>query len=133
MAQVPGGRLTPVQLAFEASAPVELIDELVAGGAIKRHGDGTHEPEDVARVRLAHALASGGISVADIVHEIDTGNMPFSEIPRLGIVPQATGRTFAEFAAPWVSAGRCCRICMWPSAWVCRHRTRRCATTKRRR
>ena len=99
MAQAPGGRLTPAQLAFEASASVKLVDELVAAGAIKRDGDGTHEPDDVPRVRLAHALASGGITVADVVHEIDTGNMPFSEIPRLGIVPQATGRTFAEFAA----------------------------------
>jgi len=99
VAQRPGGGLTPAQLAFEASASVELIDELVAAGAIKRHDDGTHEPGDVTRVRLAHALASGGITAADIVHEIDTGNMPFSEIPRMGMVPQATGRTFAEFAA----------------------------------
>ena len=99
VARRPGGRLTPAQLAFEASASVELIDELVAAGAIKRHDDGTHEPGDVTRVRLAHALASGGITAADIVHEIDTGNMPFSEIPRMGMVPQATGRTFAEFAA----------------------------------
>jgi adenylate cyclase len=98
-AQTPGDRLTAAQLAFEASSSVELIDELVEAGAIKRDGDGTHDPEDIARVRLAHALASGGITVADIIHEIDTGSMPFSEIPRLGIVPHATGRTFAEFAA----------------------------------
>jgi len=84
----PGGRLTPAQLAFEASASVELIDELVDAGLIKRNEDGTHAPDDIARVRLAHALASGGITVADIGHEIDTGNMPFSEIPRMGIIPE---------------------------------------------
>ena len=101
----PGGRLTPAQLAFEASASVELIDELVDAGLIKRNEDGTHAPDDIARVRLAHALASGGITVADIAHEIDTGNMPFSEIPRMGIIPQATGRTFAEFAATFGAQG----------------------------
>ena len=92
-------RLTPAQLAFEASAPVALVDELASAGAIQRAADGTHETADVPRVRLAHALSSSGIAVADLMHEIETGNMPFSEIPRMGRVPQATGRTFAEFAA----------------------------------
>ena len=84
-------------------------------------------------MRLAHALASGGITAADIVHEIDTGNMPFSEIPRMGMVPQATGRTFAEFAAALGDRGALLpRFYMLPSVWVCRHLRRRCATTKRR-
>ena len=91
-------RLTPAQLAFEASAPVGLIDELVEAGAIDRAADGTHEPGDIARVRLAHALASGGISVDDLMHEVRTGRMPYREIPRMGITPRATGRTQAEFA-----------------------------------
>ena len=92
-------RLTTTQLAFEASAPAALIDELANAGAIQRAADGTHEAADVPRVRLAHALASSGIAVADLMHEIETGNMPFSEIPRMGVIPQATGRTFAEFSA----------------------------------
>ncbi|HZM73744.1 MAG TPA: adenylate/guanylate cyclase domain-containing protein [Candidatus Polarisedimenticolia bacterium] len=92
-------RLTPAQLAFQASAPLELIDELASAGAIKRAVDGTHEAADVPRVRLAHALASSGIAVADLMHEIETGNMPFSEVPRMGLIPEATGRTYAEFAA----------------------------------
>jgi adenylate cyclase len=92
-------RLTPERLAFEASAPVSLVDELVAAGAIDRAGDGTHERGDIARVRLAHALASGGIGVDDLMHEIRAGRMPFREIPRFGITPRATGRTYAEFAA----------------------------------
>jgi adenylate cyclase len=91
-------RLTPAQLAFEASAPVGLIDELVAAGAIERAPDGTHEREDVARVRLAHALASGGISVDDLMHEVRSGRMPYRDIPRFGITPRATGRTYGEFA-----------------------------------
>jgi adenylate cyclase len=33
------------------------------------------------------------------MHQIETGDMPFSEIPRMGLIPEATGRTFAEFAA----------------------------------
>ena len=92
-------RLTPAQLAFEASAPLELIDELASAGAIKRAADGSHEAADVPRVRLAHALTSSGIAVADLMHEIETGNMPFREIPRMGMIPEATGRTFAVFAA----------------------------------
>ena len=91
-------RLTAAQLAFEASAPVGLIDELVEAGAIDRAPDGTHEPGDVARVRLAHALATGGISVDDLMHEVRTGRMPFRDIPRMGITPQASGRTYSEFA-----------------------------------
>ncbi|HEX5589328.1 MAG TPA: adenylate/guanylate cyclase domain-containing protein [Candidatus Limnocylindrales bacterium] len=92
-------RLTPDQLAFEASAPRSLVEELVAAGAIERAADGTHARDDVARVRLAHALASGGISVDDLMHEIRTGRMPFRDIPRMGITPPSTGRTYAEFAA----------------------------------
>jgi class 3 adenylate cyclase len=91
-------RLTPAQLAFEASAPIGLIDELVEAGAIDRAPDGTHEPDDIARVRLAHALATGGISVDDIMHEVRSGRMPYRDIPRFGITPRATGRTYAEFA-----------------------------------
>ena len=91
--------MSPAQLAFEASAPIALIDELTSAGAIRRDADGTHEPADVPRVRLANALASSGIAVADLMHQIETGNMPFREIPRMGLIPQATGRTFAEFAA----------------------------------
>ena len=91
-------RLTPAQLAFETSAPVGLIDELVAAGAIDRALDGTHEPGDIARVRLAHALATGGISVDDLMHEVRSGRMPYRDIPRFGITPRATGRTQAEFA-----------------------------------
>lgn len=92
-------RLTRARLAFEASAPVQLVDELASAGAIRRAADGTHELADVPRVRLAHALTSSGIAVADLMHQIETGNMPFSEIPRMGLIPEATGRTFAEFAA----------------------------------
>jgi adenylate cyclase len=91
-------RLTPAQLAFEASAPIGLIDELVEAGAIDRAPDGTHEPGDIARVRLAHALATGGISVDDLMHEIRSGRMPYRDIPRFGITPRATGRTQGEFA-----------------------------------
>ena len=91
-------RLTPAQLAFEASAPIGLIDELVEAGAIDRAPDGTHEADDIARVRLAHALATGGISVDDIMHEVRSGRMPYRDIPRFGITPRATGWTQAEFA-----------------------------------
>lgn len=91
--------MTPAQLAFETSAPLELVDELASAGAIQRAADGTHEAADVPRVRLAHALTSSGIGVADLMHEIESGNMPFNEIPRMGLIPVATGRTFAEFSA----------------------------------
>jgi adenylate cyclase len=97
-AQLPARRLTPDRLAFEASAPVELIDALTAAGAIQRGRDGLHEVADVPRVRLANALVSSGISVDDLMHEITTGRMPFSEIPRMGFVPEATGQTFEAFA-----------------------------------
>jgi adenylate cyclase len=91
-------RLTPAQLAFEASAPIQLIDELVEAGAVDRALDGTHDRDDIARVRLAHALSTGGIGVDDLMHEIRTGRMPFREIPRMGITPRASGRTYSEFA-----------------------------------
>lgn len=77
---------------------MELIDELANAGAIRRAADGTHEAADVPRVRLAHALTSSGIAVADLMHQIETGGLFFSEIPRMGLIPEATGRTFAEFA-----------------------------------
>ena len=60
-----------------------LIDELASAGAIRRAADGTHEAADVPRVRLAHALAASGIAVDNLMHEIETGNMPFSEFPRI--------------------------------------------------
>jgi adenylate cyclase len=92
-------RLTPAELAFEASAPAELIEELVRAGAIERAADGTHEPGDIPKVRLAHALATGGIGVDDLMHQIRTGRMPYQHVSRFGVLPRATGRTYAEFAA----------------------------------
>jgi adenylate cyclase len=32
------------------------------------------------------------------MHEVRSGRMPYRDIPRFGITPRATGRTFAEFA-----------------------------------
>jgi len=93
-----GRRLSAAELAFEASADEGLVQELIAAGLIHPDDDGRHEPADVARLRLAHALASGGISVDDLAHQIRTGSFPFAEVPRLGLEPQPTGRTFAEFA-----------------------------------
>ena len=92
-------RLSASQLASEASAPRELVDELVLAGAIRPDSEGTHDADDVPRVRLANALTSGGIAVDDLMHEIRIGRMPFDQIPRMGINPQPTGRTFGAFAA----------------------------------
>lgn len=96
-------RLAPDRLAFEANAPISLVDDLVAAGLIVREADGTHDRRDIPKVRLAHALASRGIGVDALVHEIRGGGMPFEDIPRFGINPLATGRTFAEFAASFGS------------------------------
>jgi adenylate cyclase len=92
-------RLSAAQLAYEASAPEMLITELAHAALIVPDAAGTYHAREVAKVRLAHALTSGGISVDDILHEIGTGHMPFPEVPSMGRAPGATGRTFAEFAA----------------------------------
>jgi hypothetical protein len=73
---IPPNRLAPAQLAFEESAPVQLV----AAGAIERAADGTHQRGDIARIRIAQALASGGIGVDDLMHHVRTGRMPHRDI-----------------------------------------------------
>src|SRR3954468_24444626 len=55
--------------------------------------------EDIPRVRLAVALAAGGIDLDDVMAVTRTGAFELDWVARLWTVARPTGRTFVEFAA----------------------------------
>ena len=94
----PQGTLTPDRLAREAGATPEYIARLVEAGAIAADGDGLFSAETVPEVRLAIALADGGIDLDDLMSVIRSGALQLDWVSRLWTVGEATGRTFDEFA-----------------------------------
>jgi adenylate cyclase len=90
--------LTIDELAREAGTTHDYIGRLVETGAIRANPDGSHDIEDVPRVRLALALAAGGFEIDYLMAAIRSGALQLDWVARLWTVARPTGRTFAEFA-----------------------------------
>ena len=95
----PRDALTADRLAREAGTTPEYIARLVDAGAIGADPDGRFTTEDVPRVRLALALADGGIDLDDLMSVIGSGALQLDWVARLWTVGEPSGRTFAEFGA----------------------------------
>ena len=96
--QASGRALTIEELAREAETTPEYVGALLAAGAIQANPDGSHDIENVPRVRLTLALADGGIDLDDLMTVIRSGAMQLDWVARLWTVARPTGRTFADFA-----------------------------------
>ena len=91
-------RLTSEQLALEAGTTLEAVSRLVDGGMLQRDADGRHDIGDVPRVRLATALAEGGVDLDDLLSLMRLGVFQLDWVARLWTVAEPTGRTFEAFA-----------------------------------
>jgi adenylate cyclase len=90
--------LTIDELAREAGTSRVYIESLIEAGAVVAAPDGSHDIEDVPRVRLASALADGGFDPDYLMAAIRSGALQLDWVTRLGTGARLTGRTFAEFA-----------------------------------
>ena len=90
--------LSTDELADEAGVSPDQVHRLLQAGAIQAERDGTHDVASIARVRLAVALADGGIDLDDLMGVIRSGASPLDWVARLWSVAQPSGRTFEEFA-----------------------------------
>jgi adenylate cyclase len=98
--------LTPDELAREAGAALGDVDALVAAGVIRPGADGLHEADDVRRVRLALALAEGGIDTDSLVWAMTSGHLPLDQFARTWPAPGPTSQTFGELVASLGARGR---------------------------
>src|SRR6478672_2076279 len=80
--------LTNEQLAREAGVTPELIRRLLEAEAIRANPDGTHDVASISRVRLAMALADGGIDLDSLLGVIRTGALKLDWVARLWRVTQ---------------------------------------------
>jgi adenylate cyclase len=96
--KTPEGRLTPDRLAGEAGTTSEYIARLVEAGAISVDVDGLFPAETLPQVRLALALAEGGIDLDDLMSVVGRGGFQLSWVGRLWAASEPTGRTFEEFS-----------------------------------
>jgi len=92
------GWLTPDRLADEAGTTPDYISRLVQAGAITAGADGLFPAETVPQVRLAMALAEGGIGLDDLMSVVGRGGFQLSWVGRLWAASEPTGRTFEEFS-----------------------------------
>jgi class 3 adenylate cyclase len=93
------------QVAFEAGVPVASVLELVAAGVLHPDTAGMHQPADVSLVRLAQALAEGGIGPADLAWAIESEQLPFDRVGEMWAGSGRSDRTFAEFVAAEAERG----------------------------
>jgi len=92
------GWLTPDRLADEAGTTPDYIARLVQAGAITAGVDGLFSAETLPQVRLALALAEGGIDLDDLMSVVGRGGFQLSWVGRLWAASAPTGRTFEEFS-----------------------------------
>jgi len=90
--------LTTVEVAREAGTRVDLVDRLVEAGAIHPDAEGMLAEADIPRVRLAIALAEGGIDLDSLIGVIHSGALQLDWVARLWTLARPSGRTFAQFA-----------------------------------
>ena len=96
--QASGRALTIEELARQAETTPEYVERLVEAGAIHANPDGSHEVENLPRIRLALALAAGGIDFDDLMAVIRSGALQLDWVARLWTVARPSGRSFADFA-----------------------------------
>lgn len=92
------GWLTPDRLADEAGTTPDYVTRLVQAGAITAEVDGLFPAETLPQVRLALALAEGGIDLDDLMSVVGRGGFQLSWVGRLWAASEPTGRTFEEFS-----------------------------------
>ncbi|MGH2464287.1 MAG: hypothetical protein ACRDGI_02405 [Candidatus Limnocylindrales bacterium] len=90
--------MTIDRLAEESGTTPGHVRSLIAAGALNAQPDGLHDVEDIPRVRLALALADGGIDLAQLISVVRSGTLQLDWVARLWAVPEASGRTYLEFA-----------------------------------
>ena len=92
---MPGARPTvsAEQVAVEAGVPVSYVVEIVDAGVLRPVADGRHDLADVSLVRLAQALAEGGIPSADLAWAMDSEEL---ELAAQGYPGAGTARTSPE-------------------------------------
>ena len=92
-------RLTAEQLARESDSSPDLVQQLVDVGAIHSDAQGLHRARDVMVVRLARALADGGVDIEGLRWAMQNGILPLDRLAEMWSIPRLTGRTFAEFTS----------------------------------
>jgi hypothetical protein len=91
--------LSSEALAVEAGVGREYVLELAQHGAIRPDAAGLYTADDIPRVRLASALASGGIDTEALMWAIDTKILMLDEIGGSWRKPDPGGRPYGEFLA----------------------------------
>ena len=89
--------LSADQLARAAAVTVEYVHRLVEVGAIHADAAGLHAAADISRVRLAGALAAGGIDDAGLMWAVEKEILQLDQFANLWGVGESSGRTYAEF------------------------------------
>jgi hypothetical protein len=109
--------LTIEELARQADTTPEYVGRLVEAGAIRANPDGSHEVENLPRVRLALALA-GGIDFDDLMAVIRSGAL----LRRIQGATQdtllearATDDRVRSWSPTWQHCASGCRIGSWSS------------------
>ncbi len=92
-------RLTAEQLARESDSSLGLVQQLVDVGAIHPDAEGLHPARDVMVVRLARALADGGVDIEGLRWAMQNGILPLDRLAEMWSIPLLTGRTYAEFTS----------------------------------
>src|SRR5580765_5831669 len=93
-------------LAARTASTAERVRALVAAGVLTPASDGSFEPSDINRIKVAEALEVSGISLDDIATAVAAGELSFgfvgSLLPPVGYLPNTTmGGFSAEHAVPW--------------------------------
>lgn len=94
------------ELAARAASTPGRVRALVAVGVLTPADDGSFEPSDINRIRVAEALEASGISLDDIATAVAAGELSFGFVGSLlrpvGYLPGTTmGRFSNEHAVPW--------------------------------
>jgi adenylate cyclase len=97
--------LTIGQVAEQAGVTAEAVNELIEVGALHPDASGLLATADVPRVRLAAALAEGGIDAKNLMWAIRRGFLNLEQFAFLWTLAEPSGRTFAEFQASLGAAG----------------------------
>jgi adenylate cyclase len=93
-------------LAARSASTPERVRALVEAGVLTPAADGSFEPSDINRIRVAEALEASGISLADIATAVAAGELSFGFVggllPPIGYLPDTTMGAFSvEHAVPW--------------------------------
>src|SRR5262245_31451994 len=91
--------LTAAELAREAGTSLEYVQRLEQSGAVRPNQAGLHPPAHIEGVRVAWALANGGVENDGLQWAMKEGILHLDRLSDMWRHPMLSGRTFAEFAA----------------------------------